>query len=66
MNNSLPHHLQPLIETLCEAGCRNVNQIIETLESGGHVEGTAVLTDEERMQVLNELRTIMSVYDQGD
>ena len=51
------------IEAVCEAGCDAVRASIETLESGNSVALTDDLTPEETQQVLNELKTIMSVYD---
>lgn len=66
MNSPLPKHLQPIVEALCETGCQNVNTIIEKLESGGHLEETEALSEQERQMVLNELRSIMEVYDKND
>ena len=51
------------IEAVCEAGCEAVRASIQTLESGNSVALTDDLTAEETQQVLNELKTIMSVYD---
>lgn len=66
MNKPLPKHLQHIVETFCHKGCRNVNEIIEILTNNGNLEETSELSDDERKLVLNELRTIMSVYDQDD
>lgn len=51
------------IEAVCEAGCEAVRASIQTLESGNQVALTDDLTKEETQQVLLELKTIMSVYD---
>ena len=51
------------IEAVCEAGCEAVRASIQTLEMGNSVALTDDLTPEEVQQVLNELKTIMSVYD---
>ena len=51
------------IEAVCEAGCEAVRASIETLESGNSVALTNDLSPEETQQVLFELKTIMSVYD---
>ena len=51
------------IEAVCEAGCDAVRASIQTLEMGNSVALTDDLTPEEVQQVLNELKTIMSVYD---
>ena len=52
------------IEAVCEAGCEAVRASIQTLETGNSVALTEDLTPEETQQVLNELKTIMSVYDE--
>jgi hypothetical protein len=52
------------IEAVCEAGCEAVRASIETLESGNSVALTNDLSPEETQQVLFELKTIMSVYDE--
>lgn len=51
------------IEAVCEAGCEAVRASIQTLESGHQVALTDDLNTEEAQQVLRELKTIMSVYD---
>jgi len=52
------------IEAVCEAGCEAVRASIQTLESGNKVALTDDLSPEECQQVLFELKTIMSVYDE--
>lgn len=66
MNKDVPQHLQTIIERLCGSGCQRVNEIIETLNKGADIKDTAALTEQERKQVLHELKNIMSVYDQED
>ncbi len=51
------------IEAVCEAGCEAVRASITSLESGHPVALTEDLSTEESQQVLNELKSIMSVYD---
>lgn len=51
------------IESVCEAGCEAVRASIETLEAGHHVALTNDLNPEECQQVLVELKSLMSVYD---
>lgn len=51
------------IEAVCEAGCDAVRASIKTLESGHQVALTSDLSTKECQQVLNELKTLMSVYD---
>ena len=52
------------IEAVCEAGCDAVRASIQTLESGNKVALTDDLSPEECRQVLTELKSIMSVYDE--
>jgi len=58
------HKVNQRIEAVCEAGCEAVRASIQTLEMGNSVALTDDLTPEETQQVLNELKTIMSVYDE--
>ena len=51
------------IEAVCEAGCDAVRASIQTLESGHQVALTNDLSKEETQKVLEELKTIMSIYD---
>lgn len=51
------------IETLCNEGCQNVWQSIETIESGQLLSVMDGLTTEECRKVLEELKNIMAVYD---
>jgi len=52
------------IESVCEAGCEAVRASIVTLEAGHSVALTDDLSADECRQVLFELKTIMSVYDE--
>ena len=56
--------LQHIIEQLCTTGCERVNEVIEILENQGSIEETRTLNSEESQHVLQELKTIMAVYDQ--
>jgi len=51
------------IEALCHCGCDAVRATITALEMGQHVAQVEGLTDEQRTQVLVELKAIMAVYD---
>ncbi len=51
------------IEAVCEAGCEAVRASIQTLEAGHPVALTDDLSPEECQQVLTELQSLMSVYD---
>lgn len=55
--------LNQRIEAVCQAGCEAVRASIKTLESGHQVALTEDLSREEREQILQELKTIMAVYD---
>ena len=66
MNKDLPEHVQTVVELLCETGCQRVNDIIEILEKGADVKNTAALSEKERKQVLEELKNVMSVYDEDE
>ncbi len=62
MNSSLPSHLQTIVETICEQGCREVNMIIDDIENGGSHPMMEKLSAQEQHQVLRELQSIMAVY----
>ena len=55
--------IQQCVEALCQNGCRAVRATIDVLESGQEVPQMSHLNAEERSAVLNELKSIMSVYD---
>lgn len=53
-----------LVETICADGCRKVYQTISQLENNaGYPDSLEPLSDKERQQVLEELKSIMDVYD---
>ena len=64
MTAELPHHLQIVVETICQTGCQRVNEVIAILGDEGDTAETHLLSEQERSQVLAELMHIMSVYDQ--
>ena len=51
------------IENICSMGCTTVNAIIITLELGNKVEGTEDFSEAELTELKNELKSIMSVYE---
>ncbi|MCK4743388.1 MAG: hypothetical protein KAT25_06185 [Sulfuriflexus sp.] len=51
------------IEALCSNGCEAVRATISNLESGVELEQLHDLEKNEITTVLNELKSIMSVYD---
>lgn len=52
------------VEILCQRGCKEVSRLILALERGESVMETQALGPEERQAVLDELKTIMAVYDE--
>lgn len=64
MTHGLPEHLQPVVETICNAGCEHVYKTIDILADDGDTDETGPLSGAERKQVLLELKHIMSVYQQ--
>lgn len=55
--------VEAAVEALCQYGCVAVRGIIDDLEAGREVAGTAGLSAAERAAVLAELQAIMAVYD---
>lgn len=53
------------IEILCQKGCKEVAQIILALEQNSPLEEVRELSEEERLAVLDELKSIMAVYQEG-
>ncbi len=52
------------IEAICQSGCSTVRAVITSLEDGQTISQTNGMSQEEVSQVLNELKAVMSVYDQ--
>lgn len=50
------------IDNICQRGCRYVNGLLADPDSQNDCEDLRELEGDERMQVLEELRTIMAVY----
>ena len=55
--------ISDIIESICTEGCTSVNSIIKALEQGEMTIQTESLTVAERIQLIKELKEIMSVYD---
>ncbi len=53
------------VEALCQCGCDAVRATITALEMGQPVAQVEGLSDEQRRQVLIELKSIMAVYDRN-
>jgi len=50
------------VESICLLGCSSVNAVIKTIESGKTVEGLNQFNEQEISIIVNELKAIMSVY----
>ncbi len=50
------------IETLCEQGCSEVNQIIAKAKKGNTIEELADFNNHEIETIIDELDQIMSIY----
>ena len=53
------------IEVLCQKGCKEVSLVILALERGEPMAEAQELNEDERQAVLMELKSIMSVYQEG-
>lgn len=50
------------IETLCEQGCSEVNQVIAEAKKGNEIEELADFNNHEIETIIDELDQIMSIY----
>jgi len=64
MQHYLPKKIEEKIETLCEQGCTQVNQLIDDAKKGGNIEELSEFNGSEIEQIIDELNKIMSVYDE--
>ena len=64
MQADLSKKLEEKIETLCEQGCSQVNQILNDAKKGEKIEGLEGFNGTEIKQIIGELSKIMSVYDE--
>jgi hypothetical protein len=55
--------IEARVTTICERGCVRVREVIATLQQGRDAPETRGIRDDERMQILHELESIMAVYD---
>jgi hypothetical protein len=53
------------IEILCQKGCKEVSLVIRAMERGEPMAEVQELDEGERQAVLKELKSIMSVYQEG-
>ncbi|HEY0721857.1 MAG TPA: hypothetical protein VGE50_11460 [Gammaproteobacteria bacterium] len=56
-------HIAQCVELLCEQGCSEVRSTIARLEANQTVAQVSGFSAQERSQVLDELKSIMAVYD---
>jgi hypothetical protein len=63
MNPDQPVRVQSVVESICGLGCDRVREIIQALEVGELVSEASGLVESQRLEVLAELKAIMSVYD---
>lgn len=63
MRNLKGVFVESAIEELCSQGCDEVNATIRKLEQKQHVAEVMQLNPKDKQEVLTELKSIMSVYD---
>ena len=63
MNPNLSSKAQKQIETLCEAGCSQVYQLLDKAKKGESVELLADFNRTEVELIIDELNQLMSVYE---
>jgi hypothetical protein len=54
--------LQSIVEELCNHGCRQVTTYINQIETGDMPSPMSKLSDKDKAKVLQELKSIMAVY----
>jgi len=64
MNPDLSKKAIEKIESLCELGCTQVNQLLKKAEKGNDIEELSGFTKSEMSMIIEELGKIMSVYDE--
>ncbi len=64
MNPDLSKKAIEKIESLCELGCTQVNQLLKKAEKGNDIEELSSFTKSEMSMIIEELGKIMSVYDE--
>lgn len=55
--------VEQCVENLCQKGCRAVWSDIDALESGKHLPEVTGLSTGEIREVIDELKTVMAVYE---
>lgn len=64
MNPDLSQKAIDTIESLCQLGCTQVNQLIDDAKSGKDIKELAEFSHSEQDLIIDELGDIMSVYDE--
>ena len=64
MNPDLSEKAIKKIESLCQQGCTQVNQLLEKAEKGDDIEELSGFSKAETSLIIDELVEIMSVYDE--
>ena len=64
MNPDLSQKAIEVIESLCQLGCTQVNQLIDDARKGKDIKQLAEFSDSEQDMIIDELGEIMSVYDE--
>lgn len=64
MNPDLSQKAIDTIESLCQLGCTQVNQLIDDAKNGKNIDVLADFSDSEQHMIIDELGEIMSVYDE--
>lgn len=66
MSEPLPDHIQSVVDSVCNQGCKYVNKTILALETSQPSQDTDHLPADEKDIILNELRSIMAIYQQNN
>lgn len=53
-----------VIDTICNRGCHYVNTVLTDSRTRGHCQEFLSLNSDEQVIVIDELKMVMSVYDQ--
>jgi hypothetical protein len=64
MNPDLSQKAIDTIESLCQLGCTQVNQLIDDAKNGKDIKELAGFSHSEQDLIIDELGDIMSVYDE--
>ena len=59
-------HLDDILESLGQSGCKDVNKIISLLDQGKIPTELSDLSEEERQHIHDELKSIMAVYEASE